>query len=301
MELRHLRYFVAVAEELNFRRAAERLRVAQPALSRQVRDLEHTVGVRLLNRNTAGVMLTDAGAVFLDEARDILERADMAVAAAREAETGKVGRLTVGNLGALSAGFLPAALSAFRARFPKVEVNLEEMALADQVPALRAGTIQVGFAIDQGEALPSGFDSTEVLVARVAVALGRDHPLARQSRVSLVDLSHEQLLCIGQSTRHDLHRQRLEAIFAARGIKHRPMRRVNSLESLVALVVGDHGVSIMVPFASSPSAENILFRRIKEDGDDLDFRLSAVWRKSGGSRLALNFVEVLRDLSARGT
>jgi len=79
------------------------------------------------------------------------------------------------------------------------------------------------------------------------------------------------------------------------------MRRVNSLESLVALVAGDHGVSIMVPFASSPSAENILFRRIKEDGDDLDFRLSAVWRKSGGSRLALNFVEVLRDLSARGT
>ena len=93
MELRHLRYFVVVAETLNYRRAAEQLRVAQPALSRQIKDLEHAVGARLLDRNTGGVRLTDAGSILLDEARDILERVAMAGAAARETAGGRGGRL----------------------------------------------------------------------------------------------------------------------------------------------------------------------------------------------------------------
>ncbi len=298
MELRHLRYFVAVAEALSFRRAAERLRVAQPALSKQIKDLEEAVGARLLDRNTSGVMLTDAGIVLLDEARDVLERVEMAANAAREAAAGRVGKLTVGNVGALAAGFLPATLSAFHAKYPQVEVNLHELSLPDQLAALQAGTIQVGFTIDDGATLPRGLQWAEVLESRVAVVMGRDHPRAKAARVSLADLADEQFLCVGETERHNLHRQRLQGIFAARGIKHRPLRRVNGYESLIAMIAGDQGLSIILPVLRN--AESIVFRRIKEDGDDLAVRLSAVWRQGTHSQLAANFVEVLRGVTKRG-
>ncbi len=297
MELRHLRYFVAVAEALSFRRAAEQLRVAQPALSKQIKDLEGTVGVRLLDRNTSGVMLTNAGAVFLDEARDILERVEMGASAAREAAAGRVGKLTVGNLGAMSAGFLPATLSTFRTQYPQVEVNLNEMSLPDQMAALQAGAIQVGFTIEAGASLPRGLDHVQVLESRVTVAMGRDHARAQAPRISLADLAEEQFLCVGETERHNLHRQRIQTILANRGIKHRPLRRVNGFESLIAMIAGDQGISIMLPQVRNP--ENIVFRRIKEEGDDLVVRLSAVWRQGMQSQLASNFVEVLRTVTKR--
>lgn len=296
VELRHLRYFVAVAEALSFRQAAERLHVAQPALSKQIKDLEQSVGAQLLHRNTGGVMLTDAGTVFLDEVRDILERVEMAAAAAREAAAGRGGRLTVGNLGAVSAGFLPATLSAFRTRYPKVEVNLHEISLPDQLGALQSGMIQVGFTIDGGASLPTGLEYAEVLESRVAIAMRRGHPLARRSSVSLADLAGEQFFAIGETERHNMHRQRIQEIFAARGIKHRPIRRVNGFESLIAMVAGDHGFSIVLPV--SRSHEDIVFRRLKEDGEDLVVRISAIWRKGGESPIARNFVSVLHEVCA---
>src|SRR5215217_6751400 len=123
MELRHLRYFIAVAEALNFRRAAEQLRVAQPALSKQIRDLEDELGARLLDRNTAGVRLTDAGAVLLNEARQILLAAQQAAIAVRDAAQGRRGRIVIGNIGAMSAAILPSNLTAFRERYPDVDVT----------------------------------------------------------------------------------------------------------------------------------------------------------------------------------
>src|SRR5664279_401085 len=117
MELRHLRYFVTVAEELNFRRAAERLHVVQPALSRQIKDLEYDLRVRLLDRDTVRVRLTDAGRVFLDEARQILAHAERAKEMARDAAAGRRGRLVIGNVGPVTTSFMPASLTAFRARY----------------------------------------------------------------------------------------------------------------------------------------------------------------------------------------
>jgi len=184
VELRHLRYFVAVAEALNYRRAAERLNVTQPALSKQIKDMEAQLGARLLNRNTGGVTLTNAGTVLLEEAKDILERVEMAVVAIREAEAGRGGCLTIGSLGAISASFLPASLAAFRAKFPRVEVNLHESSMPDQISALSAGTIQLGFVIAQGVSIPSNFATVEVLVSRLAVAIGREHRFVRKPAVT---------------------------------------------------------------------------------------------------------------------
>jgi DNA-binding transcriptional LysR family regulator len=299
MELRHLRYFVAVAEALSYRRAAQAIRVAQPALSKQIKDLEDQVGARLLDRNTGGVVLTDAGAAFLDEARDILERVDMAAKAARDAAAGQSGRLTVGSLGAVSASFLPATLAAFRARFPRVEITLHEAPAPDQVHALQAGEIQVAFTADQALVRSAALASTEVLAARLAVALGREHRLARQQTVSLADLAGETLLCVGGTERHQQHRRIMESIFAARGIRHHPIKRVNGYESLVALVTGGHGVSLLLPFAPSASPDQLVFRVVREQGDDLTIHILAVWLHRGGSQLVRNFIDVLQQQSAR--
>lgn len=300
MELRHLRYYVAVAEELSFRRAAERVRVAQPALSKQIKDLEYDVGAKLLDRNTAGVALTDAGATFLRAARDILERAERAIAEAREAESGNRGTLKVANVSAVSASFMPAALSAFHARYPDVDVTLEELMLPDQIAALDAGKVQVGFSVQLADgAFPDHLEHFKVLESEICVVLGSSHPLARKREIALADLVDERLLCI-ESGAHDLHRKRINALFATRGLKHGALKRVGSIESLQAMIEGDQGVSFLAPVkAAQRRTEGLAFRPIKGGGEDLRFELFAVWRRRGVSQLALNFVEVLRQVSGR--
>lgn len=299
MELRHLRYFTAVAEALSYRRAAQAIRVAQPALSKQIKDLEAEIGVQLLDRNTGGVVLTDAGTAFLEEAKDILERAEMAAKAARDAAAGQSGRLVIGSLGAVSANFLPATLAAFRKLHPRVELTLHELPSPDQVQALQSGTLQVAFTTNQTLPRSPTLESVEVLAARLVVALGRGHRLARQRVVALADLAEETFLCVGGTERHQQHGRLIESVLGARGIRHRPVKRVNGYESLVALVSGGHGVSLLLPFRPSHRPEHLVFREVKEQGDDLLVHIFAVWLKRSRSQLARNFIDVLRQQSAR--
>ncbi|MCF3649241.1 LysR family transcriptional regulator [Synoicihabitans lomoniglobus] len=294
MELRHLRYFVAVAEELNFRRAAERVRVAQPALSKQIKDLEHDVGAKLLARNTAGVALTDAGAVFLPEAQEILAHAERATVMAREAHSGWRGSLTVANVSAISASFMPAALSTFHARYPEVDVSLEEMLFPEQISALETGKIQVGFSIESGTPLPDQFERFKVLETEICVAMGENHAMANRSRVSLHDLEGERLLCFDPGT-HPMHRDLIRRICTDRGVKPGRFKGVSSIESIHAMIEGDQGISFLAAAsARRRRTEGVVYRPIKERGDDLRLELYAIWKRQDVSPLALNFVEVLR-------
>src|SRR6266478_1013998 len=145
MELRHLRYFRAVAESKGFREAARRLHVVQPALSQTVSDLERELGVRLLTRNSRSVRLTSEGEVFLKEAKEILAHADRSVELARGAARGEIGSLSVGFLGSATAFFLPRIIREFRRRFPGVRLTLREMAPTPQIDEFRAGRLDVGF------------------------------------------------------------------------------------------------------------------------------------------------------------
>lgn len=295
MEFRHLRYFVAVAEELNFRRAAERVLVAQPALSKQIKDLEYEVGVKLLERTTARVALTDGGRVFLEEAKVLLAGAERAMEAARQAAAGQVGRLTIGNVNAVCSSFMPATLSAFHRRYPDVDVDLLEVTLHDQLNALQRGELNVAFIIDQGTDVPEVFSTTKVLTGEVNVAMGRQHRLASRRRVSLQDLKEERLLCI-ELGGHDMHRRRIKDLYARRGVKLGFIKQLNSYESLQAMIEGEQGVSFLAPLPSAQGRQNVVYRPLKEQGEDLRFELLAVWRRHGVSKLAANFVEVLREV-----
>ncbi|EIP99240.1 transcriptional regulator [Opitutaceae bacterium TAV1] len=301
MELRHLRYFAAVAQESSFRRAATRLHVAQPALSKQIRDLEHEVGVELLERDTTGARLTDAGTVFLAEVERVLEQVRQAVEFAREAKQGKRGQLTIGNVGTMSASFMPASLAAFREKYPDVDVALREMRSLDQINALTSGTIQIGFAGSIGTAIPEeDVEMLPVLQSPMRVILARAHPLAANPTLSFTQLLDERLLGVADPKRVGPdHGELIRGLFTKRGMRPGIVKRVDSLESLLALVAGQQGVSIMPHIISTHHADGIVSRSIREGGPELMFHLWAVWRRGETSQIAHNFIDVLRKVQGR--
>jgi DNA-binding transcriptional LysR family regulator len=189
VELRHLRYFVTVADTLHFGRAAEQLHIAQPPLSQQVRRLEAELGVQLLQRTSRRVDLTDAGRLFLVEARRTLAQADRAARVAVRAQRGELGRLTIGYMASAELTVFPRVLPAFRKRYPDVDLVLQILAPREQFQRLRAGRLDVGFvrlpARDRRLAIVPVF--REPLVA----VLPEDHTLARQRTVSLRSLRDE--------------------------------------------------------------------------------------------------------------
>lgn len=192
MELRHLRYFVAVAEELHFGRAAERLHITQPPLSQQIADLEKELGVRLLERTKRRVQLTDAGRLFLQGAQDVLAQAETIVRTAQRASRGEVGTLSVGFVPVADLSVLPWALPIFRGRFPKVQLALHSLHGAAQIEALREGRIDVGLLY-----LPFTDDTLVVepiLDEPLIVVLPERHPLARRRQIRLRLLATEPFI-----------------------------------------------------------------------------------------------------------
>jgi DNA-binding transcriptional LysR family regulator len=192
MELRQLRSFVAVAEELHFRRAAERLHLAQPSVSQQIRTLEAELGVRLFERNRRGAVLTPAGEALLGEARELLARADRAAAVARATGTGERGRLRMSLTRSLTGGVAGAIVDAYRARYPEVELSLSLGTTMLHVEQLRAGEIDAGFVRPPLE--EPGLEELRLGREPMVCVLPRGHRLTRRSTVRPADLKGEPLV-----------------------------------------------------------------------------------------------------------
>src|SRR3989449_3844100 len=191
MELRHLRYFIGVAEEENVSRAALKLHVSQPALSRQIRDLEEELGFLLLERSAKSVRLTEAGRAFLTEARAVLQRAEDAVKAARAIATGGSGELHVGYAPSLTARILPQTLRAFQAELPNVRVRLHDLSTEEMLAGLRDGKLQIAFMVRPTAAMLRGLYFEELARDRICVAVAPKHPLARRRALTLAEVARE--------------------------------------------------------------------------------------------------------------
>ena len=287
-----------MAETLNFREASERLHLSTPALSKQVKDLETELGVRLLDRNTVHVQLTNAGEVFLAEARQILAQAERAMRQAREVAKGQRGRLAVGNIGPLTASYMAACLTAFCARYPEVEVELIDIELSGQVQALDKRTIHVGFVPAGAVAdLPAGFHHVSVLRTPLGVVASNRHPFAAERSISFAQLAREKLLCITGGTARNTHRTYLESLLAKRGLKPARVAEVKGFESLLAMVAGRQGVSVIAGRPGLLHVEGIVMRPFREAGDDTVLDVHAVWRPEAVGPLAENFVNEFRRVS----
>jgi DNA-binding transcriptional LysR family regulator len=292
MELRHLRYFKAVAEHLNFSRAAERLHVAQPALSRQVRALEEELGTPLLER-AHGVQLTDAGRVFYSHTCKILAQVDIAAAAAKEAVGGAAGELIICNEWRVAGQFVPAAVGAFHLRFPRAEVTLQDLRFPEQLAALRARRAHLGFVVRSVMGRVGDLETLLVLRARLMIVLPARHPLVRESLLPLESLAGETWVSLDEKEAPG-YRAFLTQLCRMSGFAPKLGLTASTPEGLIGRVAAGYGVALTLE--SNAPHHNQLVRVLPLDVDPLE--LCAVWHRREKSPLLHAFLEVVREQAA---
>jgi LysR family transcriptional regulator, benzoate and cis,cis-muconate-responsive activator of ben and cat genes len=295
MELRHLRYFVTIAEEQNFRRAATRLHVSQSPLSRQMKDLEEEMGVELFAPEGRGIKLTAAGKAFAERARSILASVDTAVDEARGIAEGRLGTVVIGfETGTTFMGALLSLVAAFRRRTPRVGLQLVPMSSLEQWTALRQGTITFGY----GAYAPSddALGHLEMSRDRLGLLLSPEHRLARLEKIRLRDLESERVLLQPRQLYPRLH---ADIITAARtqGAALHVTAEVLDLEALLALVViGDAVTFLSEKFWEPASQASLLWRPV----EDLHINLSefVTWRmEDAGGPIVRALLESAREVS----
>lgn len=292
-ELSHLRCFVAVAEELHFGRAAARLNLTQPPLSRQIQLLEHTLDVRLLDRTSRSVALTRAGHNFLPEARRLLRLAEGAALAARRTASGEEGSITLGFTAASGYEFLPRLIKTFRTEAPGIDLVLKEMVSADQLDSLTAGRIDVGLV------RPS-FNRRElaslcVVREPLLLAAPEDHPLATAPEVSVADLDRQPIVTFSPYEARYFY-DLLATIFANAGITPHYAQHISQVHSIMGLVKAGIGLALVPRAALNLGFEGVVLRPIAIDARTI-VELYAVWRPSNTNPAVATLQKTLRELA----
>lgn len=291
IELRHLRSYVAVAEERHFRRAAERLHISQPPLSAQIKALEEALGVRLLERDRRNVVVTAAGEAFLDGARRVLEQMDLAADAARRAERGEIGRLTVGFVGSSLYGRLPELLRAFRTAHPDVGLGLRELSTAAQVEALESGSIDVGFL--RPPVVPDGITILPLLEEDLVALLPEDHPLVDAGFVSLGSLRDEPFVLLSHAAAPGLHDAIVEGM---KRVSATPViaQEAEEMQTVVGLVAAGLGVSVVPASVRALDRHDVVYRELSGPAPRVELALAH--REGDISPTLAAFLSVVREL-----
>jgi DNA-binding transcriptional LysR family regulator len=293
MELRHLRYFIGVAEQENVSRAALKLHVSQPALSRQIHDLEEELGFLLFERSAKSVRLTEAGRAFLTEARAVLQRAEDAVKAARAIATGGRGELHVGYAPSLTARILPQTLRAFQAELPNVRVRLHDLSTEEMLAGLREGKLQIAFVVRLTPAMMRGLHFEELARDSIFLAVAPRHPLARRRTVTLEEAAREPLIAYSRKDYPEAH-EFLAAMFATIKSKPRIAEEHDSVSSLIAAVEAGGGVAVApqsLACIAGPRLKLIPFSPAPEP-----LVVGAAWSNGGLTAAAARFLELAKKL-----
>jgi len=278
LDLRQVRSFVVVAEELHFGRAARRLNMTQPPLSRQISLLEEMLGARLFIRTNRMVELTNAGVVFLKEARELLRFSEAAIQAVRKVQYVNGGTLNVGFFGAATYGLLQALLKKVQAALPNVTLDLIELSSREQMEALAAKRIDVGLVrpvVDW-----SGFEATCVQREGCVLALPTDHPLLTLQHVMLEDLEGVPFVMYAPEGRGRYMHDLIESAFQRNDVRPRLVAsRMTQAQATLALVSAGIGVAIVPSGCGTTEAANVVFRPI-DLGRDHWVETHAVWRSN---------------------
>jgi DNA-binding transcriptional LysR family regulator len=287
-ELRQLRYFVAVAEERNFTRAAARLHIAQQSLSQQIRTLETQLGATLFERSTHGVELTEVGAVLLREARPLLGQAERVVEDVRRAARGEPGELRVGFLSSVANHVMPPVVRAFRNRRPEVTLVTEDVTIASLVAGLREGRLDAGLSRPP---LVEDLETEVVLREPVAAVLPEGHPLADRDKLTLADLADEPWVLTSRASWPPWHRK-YDEDFARAGYRPRVVERGTSPQNLLALVAAGVGVTRLPLSSRSLRDSGVTF--VPLAGDVVEVVL--VWRADARNPALPALREVVREV-----
>jgi DNA-binding transcriptional LysR family regulator len=292
VELKHLRYFVTLAEELHFGRAATRLQISQPPLSQMIRRLENELGVSLFRRSSRNVELTEPGRLFLAEARRTLSHAAHSVRVARQAEHGKIGHLEIGFVPAC--GVFPRAVRTFARRFPGVRLTLRDMSSAEQVSAVARGVLDVAFVH-----LPVGRDGLVVEpVQRNALlaALPEGHPLASRRQISWQALAAEPFVGFPRASAPEAYDSILARLRRS-GFTPQVVYETDSLLARLRVVAAGLGVSLVPDYAARLPREGVVFRPLAEPAPLVGF--GTVHDPERTTPALSAFLAVVRETAAR--
>ncbi|PGY09105.1 LysR family transcriptional regulator [Bacillus sp. AFS031507] len=290
MELRHLRYFVAVAEELHFGKAASRLNISQPPLSMQINQLEGEIGAKLFFRTKHHVELTDAGRIFLEQTYQILEKLEKACIEAAKIHRGEVGQLVIGFTGSLSSQQLQF-LRQYRSRFPEVEVILKQMSTTDQVKALLEKRIHFGMLCPPIENNLLNFH----IVHRVPfiAAIPSTHPLASEtSPLDIRDLKNESFIISPRNIEPGYHDSIISICHQA-GFTPKISQEAEGIFTILTLVAAELGVALVTTLVLDHPKQGVVFRDLKDSQTTMDLFLA--WRKNDNLHIVDSFLTVFNE------
>jgi LysR family transcriptional regulator, benzoate and cis,cis-muconate-responsive activator of ben and cat genes len=296
MELRHLKYFVAVAEAQNVTRAAARLHVSQPPLSRQIRDLEEELGVPLFEHSARAVRLTPAGRVFLNEAQAVLRRAEEAVQTVRAAAGDQGGEIHVAYAPSLTVQILPDTLRLFQSESPGVRVVLHDLSTEEMLHGLQENKLDVALMIHPGRKNLRGLEFEELYRYPLCLAVNPAHPLARKRKVGLADVIAERLIAYSKADYPEYH-ERLAALFEP--FRHMPQvaEEHDSSTSLIAAVEAGRGVALVPASLGCLAGPRLKLRSLTPPPEPLVVGL--VRRPGGRSKLVEQFLAASRACRAQ--
>ncbi len=295
-DLRHLRQFLAVAEERSFTRAAERLGMAQPPLSQAIRKLEDGLGARLFVRTSRSVELTEPGRVLFQQATSLLEQHERAIRSVKQAAEGTAGHLEVCFV--MSSGYelLPKVLRHFRMKVPGVSISLNELSTAQQVDALQSGRCDVGLLRPP---IFGGSDLTveTVLQEPIVVALPEDHRFAKKKRVALADLADEAFISPPARLGPGLYARILDICLAS-GFVPKIEQEANQMQTIASLVAGGLGVALVPNMVASLGLKGVVFRPVSTRKPVPPVEIALAWQRAEAKRRPYiqKFLEIVKEV-----
>jgi DNA-binding transcriptional LysR family regulator len=296
MELRHLRYFVAVAEELNFSRAAQRLHIAQPALSNQIKALETELGVQLLERTRRIVRLTDPGKTLLADARPLLAGAATAELHARGAQKGETGTIHIGYVLTAANARLASIVKAFRQSYPGVDPDLAQLPTGAQITGLKNRRLDVGFV--RPPVTARELETEVVGEEKMVLAVASSDPLARKKRLTWQDLEGKTVLSV-HPTVANYYYESFFAMCRKHQVKVVQGPYSQDIHSNLWLVSTGYGVTPITESAREFASSSLVFLNLPADGPSIQTLLA--WRKDNASPILANFLRTVREVNRGGT
>ena len=293
MELRHLRYFSTVATELHFGRAAEKLHIAQPPLSKQIQDLEAELGFELFNRTKRSISLTPAGQAFLGEVTQIFQQLDRAIDIGRKTSRGELGQISIGFVGSATYNILPVMLQQFRDRYPHVQIELHELTTDRQLIWLREGRIDIGLI--RPPIIDKDFTSEVIFQESLVVALPTNHHLAKLDSVDLSLLAAEPFILFPRQLAPGLY-DPIIAICQAAGFSPQVVQECIQMQTIVSLVSANMGVSILPESIQEAQRQGVVYKPIAASfGIEKLATIAIVWRLSDDSPTMNRLLELILE------
>ena len=291
MELTHIRYFITVAEELHFGRAAAKLHIAQPALSQQIKRLEDELETKLFNRTSRRVELTAAGKIFLNKARGLVEGADELFDTISSLGKGQSGHLSIAfNEPAINT-FLPKTIEKFMRKYPEVQLSLKELGITEQFKAFDEKRLDLGFMRPFGHDI-SVYSKRLMMREKYVIALPENHKLCRNSSISLDMIGDEPLILFSKAT-HPKLRTRFEECFQAANFQPNIIQELSSKRTTLALVATGMASAFVPESSMLNSPSGVEFRKL--DSDLPDVEIFALWLPENDSPLIKNFLNLIPE------